>query len=579
MGLEQFFDNFELIADAPNGVAELRKMILQLAVQGRLVPQDPDDEPVTKLLQQIREERERLIKEGAIKRLQAVMTSTKQVGTRDLPKGWTWISLPDIGYFSGGGTPSKNRADYWNGQIPWVSPKDMKTARIETTELSISEEAIENSAVKLIQRGSLLIVVRSGILKRMFPVAISEITCAINQDMKAITPYITNTNRYIQIMLWGYESFILEHLVKGGVTVQSIKGAEFSKQLFPLPPLAEQHRIVTKVDQLMAHCEELEKRQNKKRERIVRLNNSLVDRLLAAREPDEFDEHWERIRDNFDLLYDNPENVGKLRQAVLQLGVQGKLVPQDPNDEPAAVLLEKIKKEKERLIKEGVIKKQKPLPPIKPGEVPFDLPKGWEVTCLDNIVNITSGVTKGRKLSGRELISVPYLRVANVQRGFLDLDVIKEIDIPKDELEKFKVIERDLLITEGGDWDKVGRTSIWHGEIPLVIHQNHIFKARPFFEEQNVIWLEKYINSSVARDYFAQASKQTTNLASINMTELRCCIIPFPPKNEQHRIVAKVDQLMAHCDELETALSKQADRLTRLSASLTHTVSAAPGVG
>lgn len=151
----------------------------------------------------------------------------------------------------------------------------------------------------------------------------------------------------------------------------------------------------------------------------------------------------------------------------------------------------------------------------------------------------------------------PYLnlRVANVQRGFPDLDLIKEIDIPEIELEKFAVTERDLLITEGGNWDKVGRTAIWGGQVPLIVHQNHLFKARCILKEQNGIWIEKFLNSQVTREYFASSSKQTTNLASINKTQLRGCIVAVPPPEEQHRIVAKVDELMTICDTLKARLN------------------------
>ena len=149
-----------------------------------------------------------------------------------------------------------------------------------------------------------------------------------------------------------------------------------------------------------------------------------------------------------------------------------------------------------------------------------------------------AGYMKGRKLDGRKVISIPYLRVANVQRGFLDLDEIKEIEIPIEESNKYQLISGDLLITEGGDWDKVGRTCIWKEEIPLCGHQNHIFRARKLLDYQNEIWLEKYLNSSIARGYFASASKQTTNLASMNRNaaEELSCTNPSTHRTTPHRL-------------------------------------------
>jgi type I restriction enzyme S subunit len=154
------------------------------------------------------------------------------------------------------------------------------------------------------------------------------------------------------------------------------------------------------------------------------------------------------------------------------------------------------------------------------------------------------------------MVSKPYLRVANVQRGHLALDVMKEVEVPEDEVSKYLLKNGDLLITEGGDWDKVGRTAVWRNELPECLHQNHVFRARALTDEFESRWAEMYLNSTTARDYFAGSSKQTTNLASINMTQLRACAFPMPPLAEQHRIVAKVDQLMALCDQLKTQLSQ-----------------------
>ena len=237
-------------------------------------------------------------------------------------------------------------------------------------------------------------------------------------------------------------------------------------------------------------------------------------------------------------------------------------MPQDENDEPASALLERIAAEKARLVKEKKIKRLKPLAAISEEEKPCALPEGWEWARLDDIVDITSGITKGRKLTGRQLISVPYLRVANVQRAHLNLNEMKTIGIPEDGVEKFSVQKRDLLITEGGDWDKVGRTAFWSGELPRVAHQNHVFKARLILEEQSEVWLEKFLNSVIARNYFASSSKQTANLASINKNQLRGCLIALPPAEEKHRIVTRVEELMTLCKTLKERIrQKQADRL------------------
>jgi type I restriction enzyme S subunit len=262
------------------------------------------------------------------------------------------------------------------------------------------------------------------------------------------------------------------------------------------------------------------------------------------------------VLEHIDLIAAAPEGVKRLRELILELAVRGKLVPQDPNDEPAGELLKRIQAEKAKLVAEGRIRKDKPLPEVGEDEKAFELPVGWELRRIDELLQITGGVTLGRKLHGRELMSLPYLRVANVQRGYLVLDIIKNVEVPIDEIGKYQLHQDDLLITEGGDWDKVGRTAIWNSEITQCLHQNHVFRARKVVADWNSRWAEMYLNSFSAREYFAGSSKQTTNLASINMTQLRGCVFPVPPLAEQHRIVAKVDELMALCDRLE---AQQAD--------------------
>ncbi|ELP98967.1 restriction endonuclease subunit S [Pseudomonas syringae] len=262
------------------------------------------------------------------------------------------------------------------------------------------------------------------------------------------------------------------------------------------------------------------------------------------------------LTDNLPLLAGAPNGIKKLRELILELAVRGKLVPQDPSDEPASELLNRIHAEKQRLLAESKVRKQKELAANALSEPPYGVPSGWKWQSLDSVLIVTGGVTLGRKLAGRKLVSKPYLRVANVQRGYLLLDQIKEVEIPDDEFEKYLLLKGDLLITEGGDWDKVGRTAIWRDELPECLHQNHVFRARAVSTEWEPRWAEIYLNSGTARAYFAGSSKQTTNLASINMTQLRACAFPLPPLTEQYRIIAKVDELMALCDRLE---AQQAD--------------------
>ena len=200
----------------------------------------------------------------------------------------------------------------------------------------------------------------------------------------------------------------------------------------------------------------------------------------------------------------------------------------------------------------------------------FDAPQNWKWIRFGELANIVGGVTLGRKLGGRTLARFPYLRVANVQQGRLDLDVIKDIEIPTDELPKYRLEPGDVLLTEGGDWDKLGRSAIWRGEIENCLHQNHIFRARPFTQDIQSEWLTLFTNSPVGRTFFQNAAKQTTNLASINMTQLRNCPTPVPPLSEQKRIVSKVSELLSLCDALEAKLTQAQSSSTQLLSAAVH---------
>lgn len=254
---------------------------------------------------------------------------------------------------------------------------------------------------------------------------------------------------------------------------------------------------------------------------------------------------------HFELIATAPGGVAKLRELILTLAVQGKLVPQDPRDEPASELLRRIQAEKDRLVAEGRIKRERTQGKAAANSWSFELPPTWVWERFGDVTQVSSGVTLGRKAAMKEPLSLPYLRVANVQRWHVALDSVKEIVVDRSELDRFQIRGGDLLITEGGDWDKVGRTAIWRDELPMCLHQNHVFKARGFTVEWNALWAQLYLNSAVARSYFASSAKQTTNLASINMTELKACAFPVPPLAEQARIVTRVEGLMRLCDALE----------------------------
>lgn len=569
--LEQHFDT---AFAAPDGIAKLRELILTLAMQGKLVEQNPNDPPASELLKEI--EKERASREGAkTRRKDKELPPIKpEEVPYELPQGWEWVRLGDITEYNGRNNISGDEIapDTWLLDLEDI---EKGTSRI-VYRAKFSERQSKSTKSTFLKGDVLYGKLRPYLDK----VIVADIDGVCTTEIVPIVPFHVLNSDFLRWLLKRPAFLTHVNSLMYGVKMPRLGTEDAVMSVHPLPPLPEQHRIVARIDQLMARCDELEKLRKQREEKRLAVHaaaiRQLFDPTLRAFAPSREKnlhtfvpscEPFAFLVQHIGELYTVKENVTELRKAILQLGIMGRLVPQDAGDPPASELLKEIEAEKQRLSSSSSPRRRgssKPLPPIKPEEVPYELPQGWEWVRFEEIVDIGSGITKGRKLEGRKLISIPYLRVANVQRSYLDLTEIKEIEIPVEEAEKYLLVSGDLLITEGGDWDKVGRTCIWMEEIPLCGHQNHVFRARKVLSKQNEIWLEKYLNSPTARDYFAGASKQTTNLASINKTQLRGCPIPLPPLPEQHRIVARIDQLMALCDTLDQQIDAAAGKQTEL---------------
>ena len=545
------------------GVKKLRELILELAVRGKLVPQDPSDEPASVLLERIAAEKAQLVKDKKLKKPKELPSIDEiELPNYTLPLGWKWAFIPEViahdnyaikrGPF---GSALKKAYFVASGYKVYEQQHAINDDFLRG-EYYVNEKKFEELKAFEVKPFDLIISC-SGTVGKVAIAPVDMERGIINQALLKISLNTSAlTNEYFKILFPAYymKTETLSDLQgtaqKNMVSVETLKS-----EPFPYPPIEEQHRIVAKVDELMTLCDQLEQQTEASIAAHQVLVTTLLDTLTNSANAEELMQNWQMVAEHFDTLFTTEESIDQLKQTILQLAVMGKLVPQDPTDEPAAKLLERIAEEKAQLVKEKKIKKQKALPPIAEDEKPFELPNGWEWCRFEDVVEIHSGITKGRKLAGRELTTIPYLSVANVQRGYLNLENVKEIDLPIDELEKYAVKEGDLLITEGGDWDKVGRTATWRSEVPYMAHQNHVFKARPYLSEQSEIWLEMYLNGPFARDYFAGSSKQTTNLASINKTQLRSCLIAVPPNGEKQRITMKVQELMDMCKLLQERIA------------------------
>jgi type I restriction enzyme S subunit len=254
----------------------------------------------------------------------------------------------------------------------------------------------------------------------------------------------------------------------------------------------------------------------------------------------EYDEIQEELKHQLNL-------IGQLRQSILQEAVQGKLVPQDPNDEPASVLLEKIKEEKERLIKEGKIKKEKPLPPITEDEIPYELPKIWEWTRIGNLITLRGGkrIPKGYQLKVDPTEHI-YIRITDMKEGtIVDTDLRYIDDYVYEQIKNYIITKQDLYITIAGTIGQVGI-------VPDKFHNMNLTEnaARITPHLVDKIWLKYFLSSPIIQSMLLDKTNQMAQ-PKLALKRIQDTVIPLPPLNEQKRIVEKVGQLMALCDELE----------------------------
>ncbi|HAW7180529.1 restriction endonuclease subunit S [Escherichia coli] len=522
------------------GIKKLRELILELAVRGKLVPQDPNDEPASELLKRIAAEKAGLVKQGKIKKQKPLPEISEEEKPFELPEGWEWVTFSHLGYFFGGKTPSKMKDEYWGGTIPWVTPKDMKTNLIVDSEDKVTPLALEDGLTK-VSPGSILFVARSGILRRIFPVAITSIECTVNQDIKVLSPFFSDISYYILLMMNGFERYIIENLTKTGTTVESLLFEDFISHPFMIPPFAEQNRILSTVKKLMSLCDQLEQQSLTTLDAHQQLVETLLGTLTDSQNAEELAENWARISEHFDTLFTTEASVDALKQTILQLAVMGKLVPQDPNDEPASELLKRIAQEKAQLVKEGKIKKQKPLPPISDEEKPFELPEGWEWCRLNDI---SSKITDGdHKTPPRIAEGYKLLSAKNIRDGYLDYnncDYISAIDYEKSR-ERCLPEKGDLLIVSVGG--TIGRSSLIKDCSDFALVRS-VAIIKPLLIEPE--YLKLAMDSKLLQSMI-HSHKRGGAQPCLYLGEISKFLFPTPPLAEQRNIVNKVSILMEKC--------------------------------
>ncbi|MGC2064169.1 MAG: restriction endonuclease subunit S, partial [Thermodesulfovibrionales bacterium] len=339
--------------------------------------------------------------------------------------------------------------------------------------------------------------------------------------------------------------------------------------LIPMPPLAEQHRIVAKVDELMKLCDELEAAQAKRERRRDRLVAATLHGLNNGKTENEngdsfsFEDSARFYFNHLPSLTTRAEHIQQLRQAILNLAVRGKLVAQDPEDEPAIELLNRIQVYKEQMVKEGHLRKGKPLTPILEQDIPFSIPKNWVWVKIGNLSLLTEYGTSVKSLSSDK--GVPVLSMGDIQNGHIILNGHKKVPTSIDDLPQLFLKNMDLLYNRTNSAELVGKTGIFIGKDDSFTFASYLIRIRFSRERTNPLYANLAMNSPYFREtQIIPELKQQCGQANVNGTKLKNMLVPLPPFTEQHRIVAKVAELMALCDEMEGRITTNTTTSRRL---------------
>jgi type I restriction enzyme S subunit len=519
---DRLLAQYHRIADAPDAIPRLRRFVLDLAVRGKLVPQDPREQPAKGF-----------------------------IGPRDpavpfeLPSNWRWARIGD-------------QLELSNGMAfkptDWVG-SGLRIVRIQNLNNPEASFNFCNPAMarerSLIDDGTFLIS-WSGTPGTSFGAFIWDRGPAILNQHIFRCDFKTRafTAPYLRLAINGRLDEMIEK-AHGGVGLQHITKGKLEALLISLPPLAEQHRIVAKVDELMALCDRLEAARAEREAWRDRLAAASLARLNAPDpDPAAFADHARFTLNNLAALTTRPDQVKQLRQTILNLAVRGKLVPQAPNDETADTLLRRIGSGWSETVDDDDCEISR-------------IPLGWEWALVEHCFNVTGGIQKTPARAPRNN-AFPYLGVGNVYRGRLDLANVKQFELAEGELERFRLRSGDILIVEGnGSASEIGRCAIWNGEIENCVHQNHLIRCRPILSSLTP-YAALYLNSPDGMAEMRRLSITSAGLFSLSVGKIRKIPLPLPPLAEQRRIVAKVDELMALCERLEPCLATSGDASRRL---------------
>lgn len=487
---------------------ELKNSILQLAIQGKLVEQRPEEGTAEELFVRIQEEKQRLIKEKKIRKAKPLPEIDEDEKAFDLPVSWKWCRLGDILYKLTDGTHSTPR--YVMHGVPFLSVKDMSSGKLDFSRCKyISEQEHQELYSRCNPELGDLLVTKVGttgipvIVDTDLPFSLFVSVALLKFNQHLIY------NKFLQILI--NAPLVQKQVAENtrGVGNKNWVMRDIANTIIVLPPLAEQKRIVDKIEELLPYF-------------------------------DRYEQTWSKL-EKFNGRF--PEDMKK---SLLQYAIQGKLVEQRPEEGTAEELFEQIQEEKHRLIKEKKIKKEKPLPEITDDEKPFDIPESWKWVRVGEIFahNTGKAMNSSAKKVNKTGAKRKFITTSNLYWNSFDFSSVKEMFFSDDELERCTVRKGDLLMCEGGAY--YGRTAIWNYDYDICF-QNHIHRLRSYKPVEllffyHLFYFYKSMNMMKAKG---------TAMPGLSSQTLHQMVLPLPPLSEQKRIVEKLERLLPLCEQLK----------------------------
>ncbi len=563
MSTDLLSEHFATLATAPDGMARLRELILQLAIQGKLGTQDAGDEPASEILKKI-DTNDKPKKRVTHNKKGNSLDISQDEQLFQIPPSWVWIKLERLSNRITDGTHIT--PTYLNHGIPFISTSNITPFKegfdFSTYEKYISsDEHLELTKRSKPEKGDLLISKCGSIGKTKLVDVDFDFSIFVGLGLVKLKKEYVN-GKYLEVFLNSESTIKILESFSPGSTRPTLPINKIGMIPIPLPPLAEQHRIVAKVDRLMALCDELEARQQQERAGCLKLSSASLAGLQNAGSPEKFEAQWAQVCDAFELILDCPENVAVLRQTILQLAVQGRLVRQDPEDEPVEKLAMKIQKERF-----GNVTRQETINPVNNDDALFPIPTNWKWYRIGDIFNTSSGSTPLRTkleyfIDGTE----NWVKTTDLNNGlvlscqeFITKNAVKDYNL------KYYPIGTVCIAMYGGA-GTIGKSGILGME--TTINQS-VFGISPSSYIRPEFF---HLYVKAIRPKWMKHAMGLRKAPNINGIIIKRMPFPLPPLSEQHRIIAKVDALMALCDALEARLKERAQVQTKFTGAVVKNI-------